>query len=232
QLQLLPDRQPHAQRDVRKDARRIRTTAAVRSGFRPLPAAYRERFAAGSGVCAARRHPQLADQFGSHRSRAQGIDQQLSSEPRLEVGRSRCLVRRRQHHILRSARRFAEPGPGLRVDLRGKRSRPADFQRRSERSAVCWAIYPVQQRSLLLRAEARRPERRLGARNDQFTNYDASGVPYIRETKPQWAPRLGFSWDVHGDSTLKVFGNAGRYYLALPDNVALSIAAPVINAGQ
>ncbi|MDO1527982.1 TonB-dependent receptor [Fulvimonas sp. R45] len=71
----------------------------------------------------------------------------------------------------------------------------------------------------------------LGIRNDQFVNYDASGVPYIRETKPQWAPRLGFSWDVHGDSSLKVFGNAGRYYLALPDNVALSIAAPVVNAG-
>ena len=62
-------------------------------------------------------------------------------------------------------------------------------------------------------------------------NYDASGVPYIRETKPQWAPRLGFSWDVHGDSTLKVFGNAGRYFLSLPTNVALSIAAPVTNAG-
>jgi TonB-dependent receptor-like protein len=72
----------------------------------------------------------------------------------------------------------------------------------------------------------------IGLRNDQFTNYDGSGVPYIRETKPQWAPRLGFSWDVHGDATLKVFGNAGRYYLALPDNVALSIAAPVVNAGQ
>jgi hypothetical protein len=71
----------------------------------------------------------------------------------------------------------------------------------------------------------------IGLRNDQFTNYDASGVPYIRETKPQWAPRLGFSWDVHGDSTLKIFGNAGRYYLALPDQVALSIAAPVVNAG-
>ena len=71
----------------------------------------------------------------------------------------------------------------------------------------------------------------LGIRNDQFTNYDGSGEPYIRLTKPQWAPRLGFSWDVHGDSTLKVFGNAGRYYLALPTQVALSIAAPVTNAG-
>ena len=67
----------------------------------------------------------------------------------------------------------------------------------------------------------------LGLRNDEFTNFDGSGVPYIRLTKPQWAPRLGFSWDVHGDSTLKVFGNAGRYYLALPLTTATSIAAPV-----
>ncbi|HEV2268583.1 MAG TPA: TonB-dependent receptor [Steroidobacteraceae bacterium] len=69
----------------------------------------------------------------------------------------------------------------------------------------------------------------LGLRNDQFTNFDGSGVPYIKLTSPQWAPRLGFSWDVHGDSTFKVFGNAGRYYLALPLTTALSIAAPVVN---
>ncbi|HLI18313.1 MAG TPA: TonB-dependent receptor [Rhodanobacteraceae bacterium] len=68
----------------------------------------------------------------------------------------------------------------------------------------------------------------LGLRNDQFTNFDSFGVPYIRLTKPQWAPRVGFSWNVHGDSTLKVFGNAGRYYLALPLTTATSIAAPVV----
>ena len=71
----------------------------------------------------------------------------------------------------------------------------------------------------------------LGLRDDSFVNYSASGEAYIRQTKPQWAPRLGFSWDVHGDSSLKLFGNAGRYYLALPSQVALSIAAPVTNAG-
>ncbi|MGH8232735.1 MAG: TonB-dependent receptor domain-containing protein [Rhodanobacteraceae bacterium] len=61
----------------------------------------------------------------------------------------------------------------------------------------------------------------LGLRNDQFTNFNSAGVPYINLTKPQWAPRIGFSWNVRGDSTLKVFGNAGRYYLALPAEVAL-----------
>jgi hypothetical protein len=60
----------------------------------------------------------------------------------------------------------------------------------------------------------------LGVRNDQFTNLDGSGNAYVRETSPQWAPRLGASWDVFGDSTFKVFGNAGRYYLALPAGLA------------
>jgi outer membrane receptor protein involved in Fe transport len=61
----------------------------------------------------------------------------------------------------------------------------------------------------------------LGLRDDSFINYNPIGQPYIRLTKPQWAPRIGFSWDVHGDSSMKVFGNAGRYYLALPAGVAL-----------
>ena len=62
---------------------------------------------------------------------------------------------------------------------------------------------------------------KMGLRNDQFTNYNSDGEPYIRQTKPQWAPRLGFSWDVNGDSSFKVYGNAGRYYLAMPTSVAL-----------
>lgn len=61
----------------------------------------------------------------------------------------------------------------------------------------------------------------LGLRNDQFTNYNPDNQPYINQHKPQWAPRLGFSWDVFGDSSFKVYGNAGRYYLALPTSVAL-----------
>ncbi|WCE05047.1 TonB-dependent receptor [Pseudoxanthomonas sp. JBR18] len=55
----------------------------------------------------------------------------------------------------------------------------------------------------------------LGLRNDEFTNYTPFGQAYIN-LKNAWAPRLGFSWDVHGDSSLKVFGNVGRYYLGLP----------------
>jgi outer membrane receptor for ferrienterochelin and colicin len=63
-----------------------------------------------------------------------------------------------------------------------------------------------------------------GIRNDQFTNYNQGGEAYLRLTKPQWAPRLGASWDVNGDSSLKIYANAGRYYLALPSTVALRSA--------
>ena len=65
---------------------------------------------------------------------------------------------------------------------------------------------------------------KLGLRNDQFTNYNTDGKAYIRQTKPQWAPRLGFAWDVNGDASFKVFGNVGRYYLALPNQVAIRAA--------
>lgn len=69
----------------------------------------------------------------------------------------------------------------------------------------------------------------IGLRNDQFTNFNSDGVPYIRQTKPQWAPRLGAAWDVHGDSSFKVYANAGRYYLGLPLNPGLIVAAGFYN---
>ncbi|MBM7132105.1 TonB-dependent receptor [Dyella mobilis] len=53
----------------------------------------------------------------------------------------------------------------------------------------------------------------IGLRDDGFTNENASSQPYMRQTKPQWSPRIGFSWDVNGDGSFKVYGNAGRYYL-------------------
>jgi hypothetical protein len=69
---------------------------------------------------------------------------------------------------------------------------------------------------------------KLGVRNDQFTLYNPSGAAFITETKPQWSPRLGASWDVNGDSSFKVFANAGRYYLSLPLNPATGAAAGYI----
>lgn len=64
----------------------------------------------------------------------------------------------------------------------------------------------------------------LGVRNENFTNYNGDHKVYV-EQKNQWAPRLGFTWDAMGDSTLKVFGSAGRYHLAIPNVVAARQAA-------
>ncbi|PPT90589.1 TonB-dependent receptor domain-containing protein, partial [Xanthomonas arboricola] len=60
----------------------------------------------------------------------------------------------------------------------------------------------------------------LGIRNDKFTNYNSDHVAYV-DSGDQWAPRVGVSWDVFGDSSFKVFANVGRYYLALPNQVAI-----------
>ena len=65
----------------------------------------------------------------------------------------------------------------------------------------------------------------IGLRNEQFTNYNGVGQAYARE-RHQLDPRLGVSWDVYGDSTLKVYANAGRYHLGLPTSVAVRGAGP------
>ena len=72
----------------------------------------------------------------------------------------------------------------------------------------------------------------LGLRNDQFTDYNPAGDAFITQTKPQWAPRLGFAWDVSGDSSFKIYGNAGRYYLGLPLNPATGAAAGYVATQQ
>jgi hypothetical protein len=60
----------------------------------------------------------------------------------------------------------------------------------------------------------------LGLRNDRFTNKNDTGTAYM-DAKNQWAPRIAATWDVMGDQSLKAFANAGRYFLALPNNVAI-----------
>ncbi len=60
----------------------------------------------------------------------------------------------------------------------------------------------------------------LGARWDTFENKNGAGETYVKISN-QFAPRLGFSWDVFGDSSFKVFGNAGRYALPLTATVAV-----------
>lgn len=67
----------------------------------------------------------------------------------------------------------------------------------------------------------------LGLRWDNFENINGQGQTYV-EIENQFAPRLGFSWDVFSDSTFKVFGNAGRYALPLTPSVAVRGASASI----
>jgi len=67
----------------------------------------------------------------------------------------------------------------------------------------------------------------LGGRWDTFENINSAGDTYVH-IKDQFGPRLGFSWDVNGDSTFKVFGNAGRYALPLTPSVAVRGASASI----
>ncbi|MDQ2702298.1 MAG: TonB-dependent receptor [Pseudomonadota bacterium] len=64
----------------------------------------------------------------------------------------------------------------------------------------------------------------VGLRWDTFENKNGEGETYVKIDN-QFAPRLGFSWDVFGDSTFKVFGNAGRYALPLTAGVATRAAS-------
>jgi len=65
----------------------------------------------------------------------------------------------------------------------------------------------------------------LGLRNEQLDNRNASGISFVKLDR-QLAPRLGFSWDVRGDASLKIFGSAGRYHLPIAAAVNLRASGP------
>lgn len=69
----------------------------------------------------------------------------------------------------------------------------------------------------------------LGVRQEGFDNKDAEGRSYIR-MDDMWAPRLGFSWDMRGDGTTKLFGNAGRYYLPVANVINIKQAGALLDA--
>jgi hypothetical protein len=60
----------------------------------------------------------------------------------------------------------------------------------------------------------------LGLRFDKFHNELASGATFAKaDFSDMMSPRVGFSWDVKGDGTTKLFGNAGRYYIPLTNKL-------------
>lgn len=67
-----------------------------------------------------------------------------------------------------------------------------------------------------------------GIRNEQFTNNNANGDPFI-DIKNTWAPRFGASWDVSGKGDLKVYGNLGRYFIPVYANTNVRLAGAETN---
>lgn len=56
-----------------------------------------------------------------------------------------------------------------------------------------------------------------GLRWESFDNRNSDGDSFVKADN-LLAPRAGVSWDVNGDSSLKVYGNAGRYYIPVASN--------------
>ncbi len=69
----------------------------------------------------------------------------------------------------------------------------------------------------------------LGVRYEEFENKDAEGSTYI-SMDDMWAPRLGFSWDMKGDGTMKLFGNAGRYFLPVANVINIKQGGALLDA--
>lgn len=63
----------------------------------------------------------------------------------------------------------------------------------------------------------------IGVRVDAFNNKTAAGTDFIKIDNLV-APRLGFSWDMGGEGTRKLFGNVGRYYLPVTNNISYTFA--------
>ncbi|GAB3373506.1 TonB-dependent receptor [Massilia agri] len=63
----------------------------------------------------------------------------------------------------------------------------------------------------------------VGVRNESFENLNAEDKTFIK-VKNTWAPRLGLSWDVKGDQSMKLFANAGRYYIPVMSNTNVRLS--------
>jgi hypothetical protein len=60
----------------------------------------------------------------------------------------------------------------------------------------------------------------VGVRNESFKNINGDGETFL-EAKDLVSPRVAASWDVYGDSSLKIYGSAGRYALQIPTHLAV-----------
>lgn len=71
----------------------------------------------------------------------------------------------------------------------------------------------------------------LGLRNDSFKNLNGDGVAYLKQDNIL-QPRVGFSLDINGDSSSKLYGSFGIYSLPVAGTVAVRGASASIYSSQ
>lgn len=59
-----------------------------------------------------------------------------------------------------------------------------------------------------------------GIRRESFKNQNGDKQTFL-EMKDQYNPRFAASWDVNGDSSLKIYGSAGRYSVPIPTHITV-----------
>ncbi|MDC8014229.1 TonB-dependent receptor [Tahibacter soli] len=64
----------------------------------------------------------------------------------------------------------------------------------------------------------------LGVRSESFDNKNGAGVSFAKSDN-LYAPRVGFSWDLEGDASTKIFGSGGRYYIPIASNTNIRASA-------
>lgn len=81
-------------------------------------------------------------------------------------------------------------------------------------------VYVVENKAMYLEDSWRVQKNLLlygGLRWESFNNMNGDGISFIKKDN-LLAPRVGFSWDANSDSSLKVYGNAGRYFIPVASN--------------
>ncbi|KQN97398.1 MULTISPECIES: TonB-dependent receptor [Stenotrophomonas] len=68
----------------------------------------------------------------------------------------------------------------------------------------------------------------LGVRMDNFENMTTVGTTFTKQDN-LFSPRLGFSWDMKGDGSTKLFGNLGRYYMPIPSILSYNFAGGLLD---
>ena len=116
---------------------------------------------------------------------------------------------------------LALPNGGVVPDGVTQVTRYQQFYRTGHFDVIATAFYIEDEWSI----EALDATLRLGLRHERFDNRNAEGKSIIRITD-QYAPRIGFSWDVGGDRQSKIFANYGRYHLPVPSIVNMLLASP------